>query len=454
MEQWNKEFIKNTVFLDPNSLQTVVEIGVFQGWSTNHICDKLLNSNGLVIGIDPLDSDYEYDSPPELFKGQYEKFVENTKENSSKINLFRKKSIEVLPLLAENSVDLLLIDGHHEYNTVKFEAKEAYRIAKTNGYIVFDDYMWGEKQGLPIKQAVDEFLAEITDYKLLLRVNQVIIQKLENGSGIQDGQKRYQELTCEKLFNENTIHSAFCNLDDRPERLQKMLQELNRVGINMERQRSFPWKELWDSDIKYKEMGDFIVNKRKTNGALGCWFSQIEVMKKALEQGKHAFITEDDVIFCDDFPARLKIIYEFLNQREWDTFFFGGTYHKDTTWHKSIEGRHIHHELPQCHCNLNRDWEPTNNPYINRVFGAFSTHAYMVNKERIPHIIDLMERDMYFSMGIDWWYILRSPELNCFAFDPGCIKQYSSESSIGNGWSNQDFSGLGAHWFQPTMNYK
>ncbi len=231
MQEWNKEFIKNTIFLDPNSLEVVVEIGVFQGWSTNYICDKLLTPNGLVIGIDPLDPLYEYDSPPGLFNGQYEKFIENTSRNSSKINLLRKRSVEVMHLLAENSADLIFIDGHHEAETVKFEAKEAYRICKIGGYILFDDYLWGN--GEPLKKAIDEFLLESTDYKLLLRVNQVLIQKLPKGAGAQDGQARYQEQCCEKLFNDSTIYCGYINLKIRPERDEKLQEELKRVGFKV-----------------------------------------------------------------------------------------------------------------------------------------------------------------------------------------------------------------------------
>lgn len=448
----NKEFNKNSIFLDRNSLKNAIEIGCFEGRTSNYIMDNILSHDGTLICIDPLDSEYEYDSPPGMFVGQYERFIENTKSNSNRVVLYRKRSIEVLESIASESQDLIFIDGHHEYTTVKFEAEQAYRICKPYGYILFDDYLWGN--GEPIKRAIDEFLDSCKDYKLLLRVNQVLIQKLPQGSGIQDGQSRYQEQCCEKLFNENTIYAAYCNLDSRPERNEAMINELRRVGIKMERQRSFPWRELWDSDEKYREMGDFMVNKRKTAGALGCWVSQMEVMKKALEQGKHAFIAEDDIIFCDDFPERLKIIYEFLNTHEWDVFWFGGHYHRNPTWHKSIEGKHTHPELKQCRCNLNRDWEPTNNPHINRTFGAFSTHAYMINKERIQHLLNLMERDMHFSMGIDWFYILHQPDLYTYAFDPGCIKQYSSQSNIGNGWSNQDFSSLGEHWWQKNKNYK
>lgn len=253
----------------------------------------------------------------------------------------------------------------------------------------------------------------------------------------------------------DNIYSAFCNLDERTDRLPLMLEEVKKLGILTERQRSYPWKELWDGDEKYKHYGNYIINIRGTKGALGCWFSQIEVMKNALKQGKHALILEDDVVICDDMQDRFPIIFDFLNKiPNWDCFWLGGHYHKnEVIWHKSINGIHTHHELPQCNCTLNKDWEPTDNPQINRTFAAFSTMAYIVNHDKIQEHIDLMLEQMNFSMGIDWWYILNQPKMITYAFNPGCARQYSSMSSIGNGYSNQDFSGLGEHWFQKTMVY-
>lgn len=218
------------------------------------------------------------------------------------------------------------------------------------------------------------------------------------------------------------------------------------------RQRSFPWDELY-SIYTEEQKENVQVMIQRTPGALGCYISQLEVMREALRQDKHAVVFEDDLVFCDDFPARLKIIYKFLNQHEWDVFWFGGTYHKEGHWHLSVEGKHTHPDLQMCNCNLNRDWEPTLEPHIVRTFGAFSTHAYMVNKNRIQHVLNLLERHMKISMGIDWTFILEQPNLECYAFDPGCIKQYDNRSNIGNGVSVfSGFSRLGPHWFSKNMN--
>lgn len=219
------------------------------------------------------------------------------------------------------------------------------------------------------------------------------------------------------------------------------------------RQRSFPWQELYDKYTDEQKENAQVMIKR-TPGALGCYMSQMEVMKEALRQNCHAVIFEDDIVFCDDFPTRLNIIFKFLNQHDWDIFSFGGTWHTDPTWHRSVEGVHTHPDLKGiCHCNLNRDWEETMDGSIVKTFGIFSTHAWMVNKNRIEHILMLLERDMKISMGIDFTIILEQPNLNCYAFNPGCIKQYDSMSDISNAFAKQSgFRNLGKHWFSRSMN--
>jgi hypothetical protein len=150
--------------------------------------------------------------------------------------------------------------------------------------------------------------------------------------------------------------------------------------------------------------------------------------------------------------ARLKIIFKFLNQHEWDIFWMGGTYHREPTWHKSIEGKHTHPDMQVCNCLLNRDWEETLDPHIVRTYGAFSTHSYLVNKNRIEHILGLLDRNLHLSMGIDWIMLKEQPNLNCYAFNPGCIKQYDNQSNIGDGISRfSGFRNLGQHWFSRSM---
>lgn len=448
-QNWNGEFIKNTAFIDRNSLVNVLECGSFEGLTSNFICKELLAHNGTLICVDNLSDDYSLDNDNELFRGQYERFIENTEPNKDRIILMRESSITALPRLRDEYFDFIYIDGDHTYNSVLSDGKNAFRLLKEGGFLLFDDYLWGNAQ--PVKEAVDEILRENPNHKLLLKLNQVLIQKLPAGSPTEDGTDAYQNRQVEILFSWDNIHAEFCNLDLRPDRHQHMATELARVGIPVGRRRSFPWKELYDT-FTPEEKDKVEVMLKRTPGAIGCHYSQVAVMEEALRQGKHAMVFEDDVVFCDDFPDRLKIIFKFLNQREWDIFWFGGTYHKEGHWHVSVEGKHTHPDLQMCNCNLNRDWEPTLNPHIVRTYGAFSTHAYFVNKDRIKNLLDKLDRNVYRSMGIDWIMILEQPDLNTFAFDPGCIKQYDGPSNIGAGISYfSGFARLGPHWFAETM---
>jgi predicted O-methyltransferase YrrM/GR25 family glycosyltransferase involved in LPS biosynthesis len=453
-QNWNGETVKNLIFLDRHSILNAIEIGSYEGLTSNYICDNLLaNPNGKLICIDPLDTNYSLDNDNSIFQGQYDRFVENTEANKDKITLIRKKSEEALQNLRSNYYDLIFVDGHHTEVAVHYDGTEAFRIAKVGAYILFDDFLWGHNGEM--KRGIERVLQENPNHRLLLKLNQVLIQKLPEGSKTEDGQKRYQELCCEKLFNKNTIYSAYCNLDSKPDINEHMIAELERVNLEIPivRQRSYPWKELYDN-FSDEEKERVNVMFKRTPGAIGCYYSQMEVMREALRQGKHAWVNEDDIAICNDLPSRLKIIFEFLNQHEWDVFWFGSTFHIEPTWHKSVEGIHTHPDMKGiCNCILNRDWEETLDSNIVRTYGAFATFSYLVNKNRIEHILGLLERRMSISMGIDWTFIVEQPNLNCFAFNPGCIKQFDHESSIGNGVSRfSGFASLGKHWYSPSMN--
>ena len=449
-QNWNSQFVKNVSFLPRHSLDKVLECGVFEGLTSNYIVDNLLAPEGCLLCIDPLSNEYSLDDDNSLFRGQFERFIENTEHNRGKIDLCRDQSYLVFPVLPSNSFDFIYIDGHHTEAAVYQDGIDAMRVCKVGGYILFDDYLWGNDYSM--KKGIDRFLSEYKNHRLLLKYNQVLIQKLEEGSETQDGQDWYQGECIKVLFSWDKIYSSYCNLDSRPDRNEKMIAEIEKSGIPMVRTRSFPWKELYDSyDEAEKKRVDGMI-RRKTPGALGCHFSQVAIMEEALRQGKHAFVNEDDVRFCEDIQERLKIIFKFLNQHEWDIFWFGGTYHKEPTWHKSVEGKHTHPEMQMCNCNLNRDWEETLNPYIVRTFGAFSTHSYLVNKDRLKHILERLDFNVYRSMGIDFIMLLEQPNLNTFAFNTGCCKQFDNRSDIGDGISKfSGFANLGRHWFSETM---
>lgn len=449
-ENWNETTKRNLAFIDRNSLLNVVEIGAFEGLTSNFIVNELLAHNGNLVCIDPHDSEYALDGDGSLFEGQYERFIENIENNKERITYIRKKSCDALPLLQSNHFDLVFVDGDHTTPSVYTDGLEAFRICKVGGYILFDDLEWGNCK--EVKQGIDRVLAENPNYKLLLYYNQVLIQKLEEGSEPEDGRERYQELSVEKLFNSETILAQYCNLSHRPERNEKMIEEIKKCNLKIERRESFAWKELYEGfDEEQKAKVD--VMYKRSPGAIGCHFSQVAIMKEALEKNMHCIVLEDDLVICDDFNERLKIIFTYLNQHDWDLFFFGGHHHLDCVWHKSVEGRHVHSEMQVCNCNLNRDWEETTHPNITRTYGCFSTHAFLINKDRLQHILNLLDSNLHQSIGIDWIFLKEQPNLNVFCFKPGCIKQYSSQSDIGKGISNQEsFRNLGQHWFSKKMN--
>lgn len=246
-------------------------------------------------------------------------------------------------------------------------------------------------------------------------------------------------------FNLSDVYASYINLDSRPDRNQHIIDELNRVGISAVRTRG-----LLPDEVKQVQPQDkWFVMQQRTPGAIGCHWSQVAVMEEALRQNKHAWVMEDDLVYCDDIQNRLSVIKDFCDNHDWDIIWLGGTYHSEPTWHRSIDGKHTHPDLQMCKCELNRDWELTDNPHIVRTYGCWSTYSYIVNRKRLPLILERLNDYVYMSMGIDWLMILQQPQLLTFAFNPGCVKQFDNQSNIGDGITHfSTFSLLGEHWYK------
>lgn len=250
-------------------------------------------------------------------------------------------------------------------------------------------------------------------------------------------------------------YASFVNLDHRTDRLTHMTRELARVGIKAERTRGIPWKECDLNNSKHQTM------LNRTPGALGCHLSQVEVMKKAHELGRHAWVMEDDLIFATDFQARLKHIENFLEGRPWDVFWLGGTFHSPAFWHPDGPSK----MRPDCSARLGKDFDHTDDPRIKRTYGAFCTYAYLVNYNSIPRVLSLLDQHLHESIGIDWLFIKLQPQLNCYAFVPGSVIQIDNKSDIGTNPDGSQaktiFSGFkqlngtienSRYWFADNMN--
>ena len=245
----------------------------------------------------------------------------------------------------------------------------------------------------------------------------------------------------------NDSYCAFVNLNHRTDRLEHMNGQLKRIGLKASRQRGTLPNEYNGDPSKVATM------RNRTPGAIGCHFSQVEIMKDAAFMNKHAFVMEDDLIFCEDFNERIEIITEFTENNEWDVIWLGGTFHVPAFWHKKGSSG----MEPNCSSQLGKDCEYLGGRMV-RTYGAFSTYAYIVNHNSIFKIFDLFDQHLHESIGIDWLFIKLQPQLNCFAFVPGCVKQMDNQSDIGDGMTIfSGFSKLNGteensrYWYQERM---
>ncbi len=179
-EDWNLEFRKNTAGM---KFDFVLEIGCFEGLTTCHICDFMLNEGGRIICIDPLEDEYIPEDTEEAkainkdlsgFKGQYDRFIRNTA--GKPVELIRKPSRDVLKkrLFRYYKFDFIYIDGDHRENQVYLDGKQAWEVLQLGAKMLFDDYTWSEGT----KKGIDKFLKEFEgQYQLLVKDTQVMIQK-------------------------------------------------------------------------------------------------------------------------------------------------------------------------------------------------------------------------------------------------------------------------------------
>lgn len=172
-QDWNSEFIKNTKGLP--KFKFALEIGAFEGLTSNYICDNMLTPEGRMICVDPLTDEYlPGHKDNEMFKGQFERFTRNTL--GKPIELIRKKSREAFEQLKDYRFDFIYIDGDHTENEVFNDAMNAWRILQEKeGYILFDDYKWDDGT----RRGIDRFLStQAGNYELLIMDYQVLIKRL------------------------------------------------------------------------------------------------------------------------------------------------------------------------------------------------------------------------------------------------------------------------------------
>lgn len=174
-QDWNGEFKKNTKGI---KVETALEIGCFEGLTTNFICDNLLKEGGRIVCVDPLTDEYlPGHKDNEMFKGQYERFIRNTAGRP--VELIRKKSEDAYEQLKDLRFGLIYIDGDHTENGVFNDAVKYWNLLldgfnNAGGYMLFDDYGQSEETA----RGIDRFLdTQKGNYDIVLKDYQVLIHR-------------------------------------------------------------------------------------------------------------------------------------------------------------------------------------------------------------------------------------------------------------------------------------
>lgn len=84
--------------------------------------------------------------------------VRNRFNDYQNIILHRGKSEKVLQDFENAYFDWVYIDGNHYYEYVLNDLQICLSKVKPGGIIAGDDYTWGEKDGFPVKRAVQDFI--------------------------------------------------------------------------------------------------------------------------------------------------------------------------------------------------------------------------------------------------------------------------------------------------------
>lgn len=158
--------------IDINSNLTLIEIGCFEGLSTCYFLNNfLLNKNSKIYCIDTFKGSIEHSK--EEKDNLYKRFVNNIKinNNQNKVIIKRGNSFDKLcELNIENiKADIIYIDGSHIACDVLADAVLSWKCCKIGGYIIFDDYLWGDKVLNMPKIAIDSFVNIYNDKISLVR---------------------------------------------------------------------------------------------------------------------------------------------------------------------------------------------------------------------------------------------------------------------------------------------
>jgi len=212
-------------------------------------------------------------------------------------------------------------------------------------------------------------------------------------------------------------YTFFINLESRPDRLENVQKEFQKMGIKGER-----------------------INAVKAKvGGIGCTLSHIRCLEEAKKRGyEHVFICEDDVKFTN--PELFKQqLQKFSNNKEvqWDMLLVGA--------------------------NVVPPYQRVGD-YCARVFNAQTTTGYIAKKEMYDVLLDNFKESCNLQMknpgspgvsnpyALDIWWKRLQPQYFWWIITPLTVTQYENYSEIEDRVTNYDHLMLDMEktWYKPV----
>lgn len=173
--QFTQDWFTHNIPLWQEHLQPLIgaeaqflEIGSYQGMSACWLLDRILtHPRAALVCIDP------------NFQVQFPINISLTGA-ATKVKPLVGSSHDLLPTLSDRAFDAVYIDGCHLASHVQQDANLAWRLLKSGGLMIFDDYEWTDPgyPGQDPKLGIDAFLESFQDQlDILHRAYQVIIRK-------------------------------------------------------------------------------------------------------------------------------------------------------------------------------------------------------------------------------------------------------------------------------------
>lgn len=161
-----------------------LEIGSFEGRSAVWTIEHMMEDGGEIVCIDTWQGGEDHVNNE--MDGAEERFDTNIKLAKEKFpnrNVIRCKGLSTTWLSAlvqdKRSFDFIYIDGSHTAPDTLTDACISWALLKTNGLMVFDDYMWGDPRDAlhRPKIAIDSFCTVFAEsiefihlgYQLIIR---------------------------------------------------------------------------------------------------------------------------------------------------------------------------------------------------------------------------------------------------------------------------------------------